>query len=267
MTVPIALTVAGSDSGGGAGIQADLKTFEALGVYGASVLTAVAAQNTLAVSSIHEVPSVMVRDQLRAVLSDLPPAAVKVGMLGSVPLIRLVAQELRKHGAPVVLDPVMVGKSGARLLRPAALHALVRLLLPGATVITPSIPEAEILIGAPIQSEADAKAAARRIQELGPRAVLLKGGYRQGDRVMDGFLDGRTWHRFEGPRLQTTSTHGSGCTLASAIAAYLARGETLPDAVEKAIRFVRLAIEHAPGLGAGRGPLGHRAAGFLLRDR
>lgn len=260
----ICLTIAGSDSGGGAGIQGDLKTFEAFGVYGASVVTAVTAQNTTAVTAVHEIPAPVVDAQLRAVLEDLPPAAVKIGMLTGVPAVRSIARRLRPEGLPLVLDPVMIAKSGARLLRAGTLSALVRELLPLATLVTPNLPEASVLAGFPIRGEADAKLAARRIQALGPRAVLIKGGHAEGAELVDGLLDGRTWHRFSGTRIPTRHTHGTGCTLSSAITALLAKGETLPDAVERAVRYVRLAIERAPELGTGAGPLGHKLAGEAL---
>lgn len=260
----IALTIAGSDSGGGAGIQGDLKTFEALGVFGTSVITAVTAQSTTAVTAVHEVPAAIVGAQLAAVLSDLPPAAVKIGMLTNVPAIRVIAKRLRDVKVPIVLDPVMVSKSGARLLRAGTLSAVIRELFPLAVLVTPNLPEASVLAGFPIRSEADAKTAARRIQGLGPSAVLIKGGHSEGPELVDGLLDGRTWRRWSAERIATTHTHGTGCALSSAIAAFLALGETLPDAVEKAIRFVRLAIQNAPGLGSGAGPLGHRAAGEAL---
>lgn len=262
MAVPIALTIAGSDSGGGAGIQADLKTFEALAVYGTSVVTAVTAQNTKVITVIHEIPAAVVRAQLLAVLEDLPPAAIKVGMLSSVPVIRAVAALLDGISVPVVVDPVMVAKSGARLLRGAAVGALIRDLFPRSTLVTPNLPEASVLAGFPIRSEADAKSAARQIQGFGPKAVLIKGGHAEGDRIVDGLLDGRTWHRFTRDRIPGTSTHGTGCTLSSAVAAFLARGETLPDAVEKGLSFVERALRCAPGLGSGSGPLGHRRAGL-----
>ncbi len=258
---PIALTIAGSDSSGGAGIQADLKTFEALSVFGTTVLTAVTAQNTLAVSAVHDIPTAIVKAQLQAVLSDLPPSAIKIGMVSTVPVIRLLATLLPPAGVPIVLDPVMVAKSGVKLLRATSFDALKHELLPIASLVTPNLPEASALAGFPIRGEKDAKAAARIIQSMGPRAILIKGGHAEGDVVVDGLLDGRTWRRFEGPRQRTAATHGTGCTLSSAIASYLARGETLEDAVEKGIAFVRRAIERAPGIGAGHGPLGHRAAG------
>jgi hydroxymethylpyrimidine/phosphomethylpyrimidine kinase len=262
MSVPVALTITGSDSGGGSGLQGDLKTFEALGVYGTTVVTAVLAQSTTGITAIHDVPAPVVRDQLRAVLSDLPPAAVKVGLLSTIPVIRTIAAGLRRTPAPVVLDPVMMSRGGTRLLRATSVSSLIKDLLPRASIVTPNLPEASLLAGFPIRNEVDAKRAARVIQALGPQAVLIKGGHGEGAEVVDGLLDGRTWHLFQTSRLETRHTHGTGCALSSAITAHLARGETLPDAVEKALRFVRKAIEEAPGLGSGQGPIGHRAAGM-----
>lgn len=259
---PVALTIAGSDSGGGAGIQADLKTFEALGVYGTSVITAVTAQNTVAVTAVHEIPVSVVRAQLTAVLDDFDPAAVKTGMLSTVPAIRTVAALLGKRPRPLVVDPVMVSKSGARLLRTSSIEALLKELLPLAELVTPNLPEAAVLAGFAIHSEDDAKAAARRIQAFGARAVLIKGGHGTGATVVDGLLDGRTWRRFEHERIESRHTHGTGCTLSAAITAFLARGETLPEAVEHGLEFVSRAIRLAPGLGEGAGPLGHHAAGL-----
>jgi hydroxymethylpyrimidine kinase/phosphomethylpyrimidine kinase len=258
MSQPTALTIAGSDSGGGAGIQGDLKTFEAFGVYGTCVITAVTAQNTTEITSIEELSAQLVRAQLAAVLADIPPSAVKIGMLPSVPAIRAVASLLAGVPAPIVIDPVLVGKTGRKLSRTTSLSALVRELFPLAALVTPNLPEASALAGFPIRSEADAKSAARKIQALGPRAVLIKGGHGEGPELVDGLLDGRTWHRFSNPRIDSTSTHGTGCALASAIAALLALGVDVPDAVPRAIQYVRRAIEHAPELGAGAGPIGHR---------
>jgi hydroxymethylpyrimidine kinase/phosphomethylpyrimidine kinase len=261
MSVPVALAIAASDSGGGSGLQGDLKTFEALGVYGTTVVTVILAQNTTGITAVHDAPAAVVRDQLRAVLSDLPPNAVKVGMLSTIPVIRAIATELRRIPVAVVLDPVMVSRSGVRMLRATSVSSLIRDLLPLASILTPNLPEASLLAGFPIRNEVDAKRAARAIQSLGPRAVLIKGGHGEGHDLMDGLLDGRTWHVYRGSRLESRHTHGAGCALSSAITAHLARGETLPDAVEKALRFVRKAIEGAPGLGAGQGPIGHRSAG------
>jgi hydroxymethylpyrimidine/phosphomethylpyrimidine kinase len=262
MTKPIVLTIAGSDSGGGSGIQADLKTFEALGVYGTSVVTAVTAQNTQEITDVFDIPAGTIKAQIRAVLSDLPPVAIKIGMLTTVPVIRAVGALLKDFSSEVVLDPVMVARNGARLLRPTSVNCLVEDLLPRATLVTPNILEASVLSGLPIASEADAKLAARRIQSHGPRAVLIKGGHSEGDTVLDGLLDGREWLVFTHPRNPTTSTYGTGCTLSAAIASYLALGETLPDAVHKGIHFVTSAMLFGLKIGKGQGPLGHHEAGL-----
>lgn len=258
-TPPIALTIAGSDSGGGAGIQADLKTFEAHGVFGTSVVTAITAQNTLGVTSVHAVPTDVVRAQIDAVATDLRPAAVKTGMLASVELIEAVADGLERHAlVPVVLDPVMVATSGDRLLDENAVDTLTRTLLPLATLVTPNLPEAAILARRSVEGVHEMEAAAAAIADQGAGAVLLKGGHLDaGNAVVDLlWVDGRI-HRWEHPRLETRHTHGTGCTLSSAIAARLARGEALVTAVESALRYVHRAIDQAPGLGEGHGPLRH----------
>jgi hydroxymethylpyrimidine/phosphomethylpyrimidine kinase len=251
------LTIAGSDSGGGAGIQADLKTFAALGLYGASAITAITAQNTLGVTAIHDVPLDVVAAQIDAVVSDLPPEAVKVGMLSSPAIVELVANKLAGFGLDrVVVDPVMVAKSGDRLLRPEAVEALRRHLLPLATVLTPNLPEAAVLLGRPVVTLADQELAARHIAALGPRAVVVKGGHSAGDPV-DVLFDGRQLQQFRAARIETRNTHGTGCTFSSAIAGYLALGLTIPEAVGVAKRYLTGAIAHAPGLGRGHGPVHH----------
>lgn len=251
------LTIAGSDSGGGAGIQADLKTFAALGLFGTSAITAITAQNTVGVTIIHEAPLDVVAAQIDAVVTDLRPAAVKVGMLASPAIVGLVAGKIAQHRLEnVVVDPVMVAKSGDRLLRPEAIEALTRLLLPLADVLTPNLPEAEALLGWPVVSLADQEAAARAIAALGPRAVVVKGGHRQGDPV-DVLFDGRQIHHYTAKRITTTSTHGTGCTFSSAIAGYLALGLPLPEAVDAAKTYLTGAIANAPNLGRGHGPVNH----------
>lgn len=256
-TLPIALTVAGSDSGGGAGIQADLKTFHAFGVYGTSVVTAVTAQNTLGVSAIHAVPLETVTAQLEAVADDLAPAAWKTGMLATAQLVTTVARAARRHPlGPYVMDPVMVATSGDRLLEHDAERALIEELLPLATVVTPNLAEAEILSGLSVQSVEEMAAAARRLVELGAGAALVKGGHLDGeaiDLLWDG-VEQRLWRR---ARIDTRHTHGTGCTLSAAIAAGLASGRDLVDSVDRAIRYVARAIAAAPGLGHGRGPVNH----------
>jgi hydroxymethylpyrimidine/phosphomethylpyrimidine kinase len=251
------MTIAGSDSGGGAGIQADLKTFAALGVYGTSVLTAITAQNTLRVTAVYELPPDMVAAQIEAVVSDIGADAVKTGMLSSSAIIRRVAEEIERHGlGNLVVDPVMVAKSGDRLLREDAVEALKTRLLPLATVVTPNIPEAQVLTGRRIASLKEAREAAREIVAMGPKAVVVKGGHLPGPPV-DLFYDGREFQEFNAPRLETRSTHGTGCTFASAIAAGLARGMALPDAVAQAKEYVTEAMRNAFPIGGGHGPLNH----------
>ncbi|GMV07501.1 MAG: hydroxymethylpyrimidine/phosphomethylpyrimidine kinase [Gemmatimonadota bacterium] len=256
-TRPIALTIAGSDSGGGAGIQADLKTFHAFGVYGTSVLTAVTAQNTLGVTAVHAVPLDVVRAQVDAVVDDLPPKALKTGMLATAELVRTVAAAIRRHALHgYVLDPVMVATSGDRLLDADAEETLARELLPLATLVTPNLHEARILTGRDVRSLDDMRDAARALLDLGAGAALVKGGHLEGDAV-DLFWDGaqeRVWRK---PRLQTRHTHGTGCTLSAAVAAGLALGRPLAEAAEAAVLWVARAIETAPGLGRGHGPVNH----------
>lgn len=262
-TLPVALTIAGSDSGGGAGIQADLKTFHAFGVFGTSAVTAITAQNTLGVTAVHPVPVDIVRAQLDALAADLPPAGCKSGMLATVGLVETVADALGAHGFPhYVLDPVMVASSGDRLLDEDAESAVADLLLPLAELVTPNLHEASILTGFEIDSvEAMAEAAARLV-EMGAGAALVKGGHLPAanggdDEVVDLLLAGgeeRIWRR---RRLRTRNTHGTGCTLSSAAAAGLALGLSLHEAVDRAIGFVARAIAEAPGLGAGNGPVNH----------
>jgi hydroxymethylpyrimidine/phosphomethylpyrimidine kinase len=256
------LTIAGSDSGGGAGIQADLKTFSALGTYGASVITALTAQNTLAVSAIHDVPPAFVRAQLDAVFDDIEFAAVKIGMLSRPEIIDAVAERLHRHGAQnVVLDPVMVAKSGDRLLREEAVVALKERLLPLATLITPNLPEAAVLLQVEeAQDEAGMIESAARLREFGPQAVLLKGGHlNKGVESIDVLVDSGGPLSLAAPRIATRNTHGTGCTLSSAIAALLARGLPLRDAARGAKAYVTAALRGANRLnvGHGHGPVHH----------
>jgi hydroxymethylpyrimidine/phosphomethylpyrimidine kinase len=255
--LPIALTVAGSDSGGGAGIQADLKTFHAFGVYGTSVVTAVTAQNTLGVRAVHAVPLEHVRAQIEVLMEDLRPAALKTGMLATRPLVSMVASALREHALDrYVMDPVMVATSGDRLLDSDAEATLARELLPLAAIVTPNLREAAILTGGAVVTLADMREAARALVRLGARAALVKGGHLEGDAV-DLLWDGaeeRIWRR---RRMETRHTHGTGCTLSAAITAGLARGDPPVEAVERAITFVARAIAGAPGLGRGHGPVNH----------
>src|SRR6058998_789427 len=229
MTVPKALTIAGSDSGGGAGIQADLKTFSAFRVFGMSVITAVTAQNSLGVQGVFNLPPEIVSRQIDSVLSDIGADAIKIGMLSTAPIIAAVADRLRAHaGEKVVVDPVMIAKAGDALLQPEARIALIKELLPLALVVTPNLHEAEALAGMPVATESDMEEAARRILALGPRNVLVKGGHLR-DAATDILWNGRELTRFTTVRLDSTSTHGTGCTFASAIAACLARGYALRD--------------------------------------
>jgi hydroxymethylpyrimidine/phosphomethylpyrimidine kinase len=255
---PRALTIAGSDSGGGAGIQADLKTFAAFGVYGASAITAVTAQNTIGVRAIHEVPADVVAAQIDAVLDDIGADAAKTGMLSSASIIEAVADRLRAHSfAPLVVDPVMVAKSGDALLRPEAVQALIELLLPLAAVVTPNAPEATVLSGVEVRDAESAREAARRIHGLGPAMVIVKGGHLEGDRSDDLVFDGRSFEILSGRRIETPHTHGTGCTFSAAIAACLARGMEPLAAAREARGFLQGAIEHAEPLGAGHGPVNH----------
>jgi hydroxymethylpyrimidine/phosphomethylpyrimidine kinase len=262
--VPIALTIAGSDSGGGAGIQADLKTFQAFGVFGTSVLTAVTAQNTLSVRAVHVVPIEVVRQQLDAVVEDLPPAAVKTGMLATAEIADMLAEAMVRMPLPnFVLDPVMVATSGDRLLDEDAERILAVRLLPLCAVVTPNLPEASILTGLAIRDERDMVRAAERLVAMGAGAALVKGGHGSGSEVVDVLAGADDPVVFRRPRIATNSTHGTGCTLSAAIAAGLARGGTIADAVGDALAYVERALGSAPGLGSGHGPLHHAPAADL----
>ncbi|PKB72584.1 MAG: bifunctional hydroxymethylpyrimidine kinase/phosphomethylpyrimidine kinase [SAR202 cluster bacterium Io17-Chloro-G7] len=251
------MTIAGSDSGGGAGIQADLKTFAALGVYGTSALTAITAQNTVGVTAVHEMPTETISAQIEAVLSDIGADAVKTGMLASSAIIQCVASELQRRPVPwIVVDPVMVAKSGDALLWEDAIESLKTLLVPLASVITPNIPEAEALTGMKIDSDAQMLAAARKFISMGAKSVVIKGGHREGP-ATDLFFDGSSFHEFTSARIETVNTHGTGCTFASAVAAGLAKGMSLLDAVELAKEFVTEAILRSFPVGRGHGPLNH----------
>jgi hydroxymethylpyrimidine/phosphomethylpyrimidine kinase len=254
------LIIAGSDSGGGAGIQADIKTVTALGGYAMTAITALTAQDTRTVHAIHDVPAEFIALQLRVVLEDIGTDAIKTGMLHRADIIDAVVDALEKFApdVPLVVDPVMVAKGGAALLQPSAAEALRTRLIPRATVITPNLPEAEVLSGLKVVEESDMLPAADRLLQLGPQAVLLKGGHLPGDDLVDILRssDGGA-QRYQDRRIDTTSTHGTGCTLASAIATGLAFGLSLRDAVAQARAYVRKAIETAPGFGHGHGPLNH----------
>lgn len=258
---PIAVTMAGSDSSGGAGIQADLKTFSALGVYGASVITALTAQNTLGVSAIHDVPDAFIAAQADAVFSDLDVRAVKIGMLSRPGAIRTVAGALERHQAgPVVLDPVMVAASGAKLLQGEAVATLKQVLIPRCDVLTPNLPEAAVLLGVAVaQSEAEMQRQGELLLALGAKAVLMKGGHAAGPESVDLLVSAGGVERFAAPRQPTANTHGTGCTLSSAVAAYLAKGADLAEAVRGAKTYITGAIAAADRLkvGAGHGPVNH----------
>jgi len=252
------LTIAGSDSSAGAGVQADLKTFAALGVYGTSVITALTAQNTTDVTAVHEAPPDFIAAQIDAVVQDIRPDAVKTGMLSSAEIIEVVAAKIRQYALPnVVVDPVMVSKGGVRLLREDAIEGLVELMLPLADVVTPNIPEAEDLVGYRIRTYLQTQEAAREIHALGPRNVVIKGGHREGETVVDTLFDGREIHEFTGPRIHTNSTHGTGCTFASAIAANLALGTSVYEAVGAAREYLEGALINAYPVGRGQGPVNH----------
>jgi hydroxymethylpyrimidine/phosphomethylpyrimidine kinase len=257
----IAVTIAGSDSGGGAGIQADLKTFSALGVYGASVIAALTAQNTRGVTAIHDVPPDFVAAQIDAVFSDLDVGAVKIGMVSQSAVIETIAVGLERwRQSKVVLDPVMIAASGDRLLVPEAIDTLKRVLIPRALVITPNLPEAAALLDAPIAStEAQMHNQAERLLALGPQAVLIKGGHGDGPESVDLLVAPTSFTRLAADRIATSNTHGTGCTLSSAIAAGLAKGLDLAEAVGAAKAYVTAAITAAEKIriGSGHGPVHH----------
>ena len=256
MTTPIALSIAGSDPSGGAGIQADLKTFSALGVYGATAITALTAQNTQGVAAIEMVSPQFVAAQIDAVCGDLAVAAVKIGMLGTAAVIEAVGEGLDRHALKnVVLDPVMVAGTGRELLARAAIAVLRGALIPRAWILTPNLPEAAVLLEQPVaQNEAQVRAQAERLLRLGARAVLIKGGHAAGNESVDFFADGRVELRLPAPRLDTQNTHGTGCTLSAAIAAGLAKGLAPAEAVAQAKTYVTAAIAAADRLSVGRGP-------------
>lgn len=254
----IALTIAGSDSGGGAGIQADLKTFHQFGVYGTSVIVALTAQNTRGVRSVHPVPSEMVRDQLAALAEDLPPASLKTGMLASASLVRQVAGAIKAYGwSQLVVDPVMVATSGDRLLDPDAESEIREGLLPLATIVTPNLEEAAVLAQMDVNDVTSMERAGKRMLSMGAGAALVKGGHLPGDTLVDVLVTAGGVRRFSHPRVVTTSTHGTGCTLSAGITAGLALSHPLEVSVTRALAYVHRALEAAPGLGGGHGPLNH----------
>ena len=256
---PHALTIAGSDSGGGAGIQADLKTFAAFGVYGASAITAVTAQNTVAVTAMQEISLEVIAAQIDAVIEDIGVDVVKTGMLSSPAIAHLVAAKAREHRFErLVVDPVMIAASGARLLEEDAVAMIREQLIPLATVVTPNIPEAEVLTGIKITGRDGMEEAARRIHAMGPRYVVVKGGHLEGDEKSDDLLfDGVRFQVFSAPRIATTSNHGTGCTFASAVASGLAHGRDIVRSVDDAKAYVTAAIASAFPVGRGHGPLNH----------
>ena len=260
MTLARILTIAGSDSGGGASIEADLKTIERLGGYGMAAVTAVTAQNTQGVFGVWPLPPEAVQRQIEVVVEDIGVDAMKTGMLGSAAIVRCVASTLRRCGPiQLVLDPVMVAKGGDRLLEAEAESALCEELLPLAALVTPNLPEAVALTGLPTRTRREREEAARALVGMGAKAALIKGGHGQGHIVEDLLFDGQELSVFQDERLQTTHTHGTGCTLSAAIATALGQGQPLSSAVALARRYVRAAIRLAPGLGKGQGPLSHAA--------
>jgi hydroxymethylpyrimidine/phosphomethylpyrimidine kinase len=260
----VALTIAGSDSGGGAGIQADLKTFAAFGVFGTSAITAITVQNTLGVTAVHAIPLQIVRGQIDAVVSDLHPSAAKTGMLATRELVMTVAESIRTHAlVQYVLDPVMVATSGDRLLDDDASGAIMSELVPLAALVTPNLDEAAILTGFAVHDIATMQRAARAIVDAGAGAALIKGGHLTGAEIVDVLWDGITMREFKPARIETRNTHGTGCTLSAAVTAGLARGIELPQAVVYAIDYVHRAIAEAPNLGSGHGPLNHSVASPL----
>ncbi len=259
-TPRIALTIAGSDSGGGAGIQADLKTFHHLGVYGTSALTLITAQNTLGVRELHLLRPELVAKQIEVVAGDFEVSAAKTGALGSQELIEAVAAGVAEHAIPnLVVDPVMISKHGDPLLPKEAVDALKGQLFPNAALVTPNLHEAAALLGDAVENEDQMRDAACAVRDLGAAAVLVKGGQLRGEEAVDLFYDGAEFVRLVAPRIDTPHTHGTGCTYSAAITALLARGETLVDAVRQAKDFISRAIASAPGLGHGRGPVNHWA--------
>jgi len=258
VAVPVALTIAGSDPSGGAGIQADLKTFHQFGVYGEAVITLLTVQDTMGVTRVECVPPDLVSEQIHAVISDIPPGAAKTGALGSREIIRAVAESAKDFRFPLVIDPVMVSKQGAALLAPDSIEILKTKLLPRAFLVTPNLEEAAMLSGMDVHDVASMRAGARKILELGPQAVLVKGGHLAGDAV-DVLLYKDEWTEFTARRIETRHTHGTGCTYSAAITASLAAGDDLPTAVRNAKRYITEAIRTNPGLGRGSGPVNHHA--------
>jgi hydroxymethylpyrimidine/phosphomethylpyrimidine kinase len=267
VTLPVVLTIAGSDSGGGAGIQADLKTFSAFGCFGTSAITAVTVQDTRGVTGVHPIPLQIVRDQIAVVADDLRPVAVKTGMLATGELVDVVADAITTAGLRnYVLDPVMVATSGDRLLAESAESRVREVLLPLADLVTPNLDEASLLVGRQVADVEGMREAAVELVKRGARAALVKGGHLEGEELVDVLYDGRDWHEWRRPRIHTRSTHGTGCTLSAAIAAGLAHGRPLRTAIEDALDYVHRAILAAPGLGHGHGPLNHLVGGRVKSE-
>jgi hydroxymethylpyrimidine/phosphomethylpyrimidine kinase len=253
-----AMTIAGSDPSGGAGLQADLKTFHQFGVYGTSIVTLLTVQNTVSVRSVETVSPEMVLAQMDAVLEDIPPAAAKTGALGTAAIVRAVGRRLRNCKFPLIVDPVMVSKHGLALMTEEARVSVIEWLFPGAFLVTPNLEEASVLTGSPVTAMPQMEEAARKIHGFGMESVLIKGGHLAGEAV-DLLYAGGQFHYFSSPRIQTRNTHGTGCTFSAAITALIAQGCALPEAVTRAKKFITLAIESNPGLGAGFGPVNHHA--------
>lgn len=251
------LSIAGSDSGGGAGIQADIKSITALGGYAATAVTAITVQNTLGVTGVHAIPAAMIAAQIRAVLDDIGADAIKTGMLATSEVILAVAGELKSSTVPVIVDPVMVAKGGASLLQTEAVAALRQMMLPLATLVTPNLPEAEVLTGRRITTRDEMYDAASAIRAMGAKAVLVKGGHLEGENIFDIYIGPDGTHEWHSKRIATKHTHGTGCTLASAIATGFAQGMTAIDSITRARAYVLTAIRTAPGFGKGHGPLNH----------
>ena len=251
---PVALTIAGSDPSGGAGLEADLKTFHQFGVYGEAVATLITVQNSVRVSCVEVLDAELVRQQIEAVLEDMPPAVAKTGALGSAATVHALAQAARRCDFPLVVDPIILSSHGRPLLPPEAVPVLAGELIPLAALVTPNVPEAETLTGIAIQDSGDMRRAALRLHKMGARAVLLKGGHLAGDPV-DLLFDGSQWREFSTPRIPTIHTHGTGCAYSAAITACLAQGLPLADAVARAKRWITEAIRTSPGLGRGSGPI------------
>jgi len=255
--VPTVMTIAGSDSGGGAGIQADLKTFAAHGVYGTSAITAITSQNTTGVTEVFELPTSLIASQIDAIVTDIGADVVKVGMLSSSAIIQVVADKVKEHNlTKLVVDPVMIAKGGDRLLQEEAVDAMRKVLLRLAFVITPNAPEAAVLVNRPVENLDDARWAAKELVFMGAKAAIVKGGHLEGPPT-DILYDGNEFRAFTAQRIESTSTHGTGCTFASAVAANLAKGMTLRDAVPAAKRYITNAIRNAVAIGHGHGPLNH----------